>query len=524
MRVSYAKKTQSFSQSTPLACYSRLQPIGHPRRQNSTFETGLIISPFITVGISPLTLDHIDVEATIKKVQQLLAEETQLSTALRSTLEVLLMLVQIMVNRLSLTSRNSSKPPSTDRFPKRDQSAGSGKKSGGQPGRIGTTLEKIDDPDVLKQITIDRSILPPGDYELMGYECRQVFDIDIQRVVTEYQAEIIQNQQGQRFTAPFPPEVTKAVQYGVGVKVHSVYLSQYQLIPYNRVQEHFQEQLSLPISEGSIFAYNRQAYELLEQFEQKVIVKLLNTRVVHADETGINMNGKNHWLHCVCSPQWTLFYAHEKRGFEAMESRALLTFFSGILVHDHWKPYFKLTCQHALCNSHHLRELAFAHEQEGQAWAKLMIDLLESLLKEVYSQGGALSEEQAAPYRDQYQTILKEAELECPPPPEPEGTGRKKGRLKRSKSRNLLERLVDFEQETLRFMIDVEVPFTNNQGENDIRMTKLHQKISGCFRSREGADIFCRVRSYLSTCRKNNVSATDALTMLFEGRLPDFIL
>jgi len=474
--------------------------------------------------VSLLIVDNIDVEATIKKVQQLLAEETQLSTALRSTLEVLLMLVQIMANRLSLTSRNSSKPPSTDRFPKRDKSEGLGKKSGGQPGRIGTTLEKIDNPDVIQPLMVDRSTLPPGDYALIGYERRQVFDIDIHRVVTEYQAEILQNQQGQRFTAPFPPEVTKAAQYGVGVKVQSVYLSQYQLIPYNRVQEHFQHQLSLPISEGSIFAYNRQAYELLEQFERKLIAKLLKTRVVHADETGINIKGDNHWLHCVCSPQWTLYYAHEKRGLEAMESMALLTLFSGILVHDHWKSYFKLACQHALCNSHHLRELAFAHEQEGQAWAKLMIDLLESILKAVYSQDGILSEEQATPYREQYRTILKEAEIECPPPPEPEEGKRKKGRLKRSKSRNLLERLIDFEQETLRFMTDAEVPFTNNQGENDIRMTKLHQKISGCFRSMEGANIFCRVRSYLSTCRKNNVSATEALTMLFEGRLPDFIL
>jgi transposase len=127
--------------------------------------------------------------------------------------------------------------------------------------------------------------------------------------------------------------------------------------------------------------------------------------------------------------------------------------------------------------------------------------------------------------RTLYRAILKQAELECPPPPEPEGKDRKKrGRTKRSKSRNLLERLRDFEQETLRFMTDEEVSFTNNQGENDIRMTKLHQKISGCFRSMEGAKIFCRVRSYLSTCRKNDVSATDALTMLFEGRLPDFIL
>ena len=154
-----------------------------------------------------------------------------------------------------------------------------------------------------------------------------------------------------------------------------------------------------------------------------------------------------------------------------------------------------------------------------------MIELLECILDDVYSQGGMLPEDQAVQYREQYRAILKQAELECPPPPDPEGKERKKrGRTKRSKSRNLLERLRNFEQETLRFMTDEEVAFTNNQGENDIRMTTLHQKISGCFRSMEGAKIFCRVRSYLSTCRKNDVSATDALTMLFEGRLPDLIL
>jgi transposase len=427
---------------------------------------------------------------------------------------------------LSLNSGNSSQPPSTDRFSKSDkaQKEDSGKKSGGQPGRVGATLEKIDDPDDIKSLTVDRSTLPPGDYRFVGFDCRQVFDIDIRRFVTEYQAEILENQQGQRFTAAFPAGVTKAAQYGNGVKVQSVYLSQYQLIPYKRVAEHFKDQLKLPISEGSVYAYNRQAYELLETFEQKVIAKLRQSKVVHADETGINIGGKNHWLHCVSSPQWTLYYAHAKRGLEAMNSKTLLALFSGILVHDHWKPYFKLGCLHALCNAHHLRELTFAYEQDGQAWAKNMLDLLEAILQDVHTQGGALTADQAGNCIEQYRAVLDHAERECPPPPEPEGTKRRRGRTKRSKSRNLLERLRDYEQETLRFMTDVDVPFTNNQGENDIRMTKLHQKISGCFRSQEGADFFCRIRSYLSTCRKNDVSATTALTLLFEGKLPEFIL
>jgi transposase len=169
-----------------------------------------------------------------------------------------------------------------------------------------------------------------------------------------------------------------------------------------------------------------------------------------------------------------------------------------------------------------LRELAYAYEQENQAWAKQMTELLQTMLHAVHSHSGLLSEQQMSDFIVQYRALLKDAERECPPPDLPKTPGQH-GRPKRSKSRNLLERLINYETETLRFLTDPDVPFTNNQGENDIHMTKLNQKISGCFRSQEGADIFCRVRSYLSTCRKNNVSATRGLTLLFEGRLPDFM-
>ena len=475
-----------------------------------------------------MTVDKIDVEVTIKKVQQLLAEEEHLSVALRAALEVLLVLVQLLANRLNLNSRNSSKPPSTDRFNKDDKDnsddkQGKNKKPGGQPGRIGTTLQKVDAPDEIKLLELDRTTLPPGEYKVDGFESRQVFDIDIRRVVIEYRAEILVNQFGNRFIAPFPEAVTKAVQYGNGVKAQAVYLSQYQLIPYQRVQEQFQDQFQLPISVGSIFTFNQRAYALLEQFELKLIPKMLLSSVLHADETGINISGKNHWLHCISNPQWTLYYAHAKRGSEAMTAMNVLPQFTGILCHDHWKPYFKLNCLHALCNAHHLRELTCAEEQDHQEWAKQMRELLLNIEQAVKAQGGALPEPQAIRYTEQYRALLEQAELECPPP-DPQRKPGQRGRVKRSKSRNLLERLLNYEQETLRFMIDARVPFTNNQGENDIRMTKVHQKISGCFRSQEGAEIFCRVRSYLSTCRKNNVSASEALTLMFDGKLPEFIL
>ena len=217
-------------------------------------------------------------------------------------------------------------------------------------------------------------------------------------------------------------------------------------------------------------------------------------------------------------------YAHGKRGTEAMNEKGVLPLFNGILCHDHWKPYYQYTaCLHSLCNAHHMRELERAYEQDNQQWAKDMQDLLQNILTDVKAQGGSVSAEKAEYYTEAYRSLLDKAQSECPPPDELRKPGQR-GRIKRSKSRNLLERLQLYEQDVLRFMSNPIVPFTNNQGENDIRMTKVHQKISGCFRSKDGADIFCRVRSYLSTCQKNDVSATQALDLLFNGKLPDFIL
>ena len=204
-----------------------------------------------------------------------------------------------------------------------------------------------------------------------------------------------------------------------------------------------------------------------------------------------------------------------------MEALGILPNFDGVLCHDHWKPYYKYDCDHALCNAHHIRELTCAFEQYEQKWAKSMQDLLEEINVKTIKASGCLSEKQQDAYRLKYRKLLAEADVECPPPKDKRKKGQR-GRIKKSKPRNLLERLRDYEADTLRFMTSIEVPFTNNQGERDIRMTKVQQKISGCFRSMNGAQIFCRVRSYLSTCKKHGISATTALALLFEGKLPDF--
>jgi len=374
-------------------------------------------------------------------------------------------------------------------------------------------------------IKIDRSSLPADRrYQQAGFETRQVFDIDIKRVVTEYRAQVLEDDQGNKFVAPFPEGVTKAVQYRTGIKAHSVYMSQFQLIPYNRIQDYFVDQLNIPVSEGSISNFNKEAFQRLVDFENRVKNELAVSAFAHADETGINMGGKRHWLHCVSNDYLTLFYPHEKRGTDAMNDMGILPRFKGILCHDHWKPYYKYEdCTHALWKAHHLRELTRAWEQDGQQWAEKMKNLLETINCKVTDAGGALNAQESQKYRLEYRGLIKQAEIECPEPSRPKKKG-KRGRIKKSKSRNLLERLRAFELDVLRFMDNEFVSFTNNLGENDIRMTKVQQKISGCFRSMAGAKIFCRVRSYLTTCRKQGIKSSRALELLLNGKLPDFLM
>lgn len=468
-----------------------------------------------------MKLDNIDVDTAINNARQLIEQERDLSPALRSALDVLLLLLSLLLNRTTLNSRNSSKPPSTDPNRIKPTRTKSNKTTGAQPGHAGKTLTKIVNPDVVDVIKLDRRDLPKGKYTQRGFETRQVFDINISRVVTEYRAQILEDAQGRCFVAPFPEGVTKAAQYGNKLKAHAVYLSQYQLLPYKRIQEYFVDQLQIPLSEGSIFNFNMKAYERLEDFEQYSKDQLAQATVAHADETGININGKRHWLHCTSNELWTHYYPHAKRGKLAMDEIGILPRFKGVLCHDHWKPYYRYSFSHSLCNAHHLRELTRAWEQDNQAWANSIGQLLKTINKAVDEAGGALSRDKSEAYRQHYRKITQDAQVECPPPKRSPGVA-KRGRIKRSKARNLLERLIDYEEDVLRFMEDKEVPFTNNRGENDIRMTKVHQKISGCFRSQKGAMIFCRVRGYLSTCRKQGISASDAMRSVFEGELPSF--
>lgn len=473
---------------------------------------------------------EIDPKELIESVANMLDNERSLSPAFAAAIKLMLFLMEHLINRVSLNSKNSSKPPSTDhdKDKGKDKDSNENKKNnkdrrkpGGQPGRTGTQLKPVSNPDEVKVLEIDQSVLPKGRYKDVGYESRQVIDFKISVHVIEYRAQILEDANGKQFVAEFPIFVTRPVQYGTKIKATAVYMTQYQFLPYNRNVDYFTDHVGLNLSPGSIFNFNKEAYTLLERFEQISKERLIISPCVNSDETGINIAGKRKWLHTACNEKWTHFFPHDKRGTEAMDDIGILPHFKGFLCHDHWKAYFKYDCSHVLCNAHHLRELEWSATEDKQQWATELRDFLKKLNIKVKNAGGNLTKEQSAYYLKRYKQILHTAEQECPVPNTERKKG-KRGRMKKSKSRNLLERLSTYHKEVLRFMNEIDVPFTNNQGENDLRMAKVQQKISGCFRSLEGAKIFCRIRGYLNTCRKHGVDATEALEILFGGKLPDF--
>jgi transposase len=465
-----------------------------------------------------LASQKVIVSKAVETARDALRTDETFSESARVVISSLIDIVAICTGQLGLNSSNSSKPPSSDpnRVRRSRTTKGKCRKPGGQKGHKGSRLELIENPTVIEELLIDRRTLPAGKWTPVGFDKRQVFDIEVSFSVTEYQAEMLKNESGEIFVAEFPEGVTELAQYGVGVKATSVYLSQYQLIPQARVQDALNTQYGLPITKGSVNNFNILAAQTLRdwKFEDWLRSCLVESPVLHADETGTNINSIRYWIHCLCNESLTYFHVDPKRGQEAMERMGVLSDFKGQLVHDHWKPYFLYLCTHVLCNAHHLRELERAIDQDSQKWAKRMKKLLEEINIKVNESGGKLSNKKIKQYQKQYRKILRSGNKECP---------ENKKQRAQSKSRNLLERLITFEEETLRFMVEEQTPFTNNQGERDLRMNKVQQKISGCFRAERGAKDFCLIRSYLSTCRKQGMTPIEALRALFNGAKPKFM-
>ena len=352
-------------------------------------------------------------------------------------------------------------------------------------------------------------------------EKRQVFDIPPSKLeVTEHQVEIKECPAcGHINKAGFPEDVIAPVQYGPRIKATAVYLKGYQLLPSGRTAELFQDLFSCGLSEGTLDNIINDTSLRLENTIEQIKEQLQKTSLAHFDETGISLMGKRHWLHAASTESLTHYEFHAKRGTEAMDDIGILPNFHGRAIHDFWKPYLTYeNYSHGLCNAHHLRELTFLYEEQEENWAKNMIDCLleiKTTVDAARNTRNGLVKEQLHKFEKRYQRILNKGytvnSLENKPP------GRKKrGRPKKSKARNLLERLDKHRKKALAFMYDFNVPFDNNLVERDVRMAKVQQKISGTFRSENGAKAFCRIRSYISTVRKNSIDVLEAIENIFK--------
>jgi transposase len=434
--------------------------------------------------------------------------------------------------QIAKNSRNSSKPPSSDGFNKppkpKSRRERSGKPPGGQTGHEGHRLEPVENPDHTVHHPVDECEQcghglggAPAD----GYEKRQTFDLPpLTLEVTEHKADIKQcGHCGHETRGQFPDGVDVLAQYGPRLRSLMVYLNTYQFIPYGRLQEFMNDVFSCSLSQGTLVHANEECAKHLEATYEQIKAHIRAGAVAHFDETGLNIQGKLSWLHVAGTEDATCYMAHAKRGREAMDAMGILPGFKGKAVHDHWDPYFGYgECEHTLCNAHHLRELVFVSEQYDQVWAQEMIDCLLDIKASVDQRKAEevkeLSATETAEFERRYDEILEKGFRENPSLPTSEDLGKKKrGRKKQSKPKNLLDRLAEDKQATLAFMCDFNVPFDNNLAERDGRMMKVQQKISGVFRSHNGVNSFCRIRSYISTARKNTVNILEAIQAAFSG-------
>jgi transposase len=419
--------------------------------------------------------------------------------------------------RLNNNSGNSSQPPSSDWYRKQPALPKKSKgKKGGTVGHKGRTLRQLEKPDKIVICKAEECSCGHLLKDLSGsiVEKRQVFDLPKPRLeVTEYQiVKTICPSCGKEQKGKAPENVRAPVQYGTGVKAFAVMLNNGYKIPFKKIQLLFTDMFGYPINESTVYRANQICYEKLEESEQIIKSKVVQSKTVHADETGIRVAGKLAWLHTATTENYTYLFTHQKRGKEALNSsKSVISNINGWLVHDCWSSYFAYTnLKHATCGAHILRELQGLVENNNTKWAKVF----KSFLLNLYQMPIEKRIEQKQVILSRFDSICNIAQKAEPPPKRVS----QRGRAKRTKGRNLLERLIKYKSAVLAFAFNQEVPFTNNLAERDIRPAKIKQKISNCFRTFNGSEIYARIEGFISTARKNNQNIFFELSNAFENK------
>jgi transposase len=446
--------------------------------------------------------------------------------AVMQTVQTMQQRIDALEGQLRKNSRNSHKPPSSDGLKKpqpRSLRKASGRKPGGQTGHGGSTLKFAEHPDAVVMHLLPSRCDRCGE-RLQTQEAptirRQVFDL-VKPVlqVTEHQGFETHCTCGKYHRSAFPVEATAPVQYGPLIKATLVYLTQQQLLPMARTAQMVEDLYGIKLSPGTVHAYIEQAAEQLAASHEQIAQSMREQPVVHFDETGQRAAARLRWLHVASTSDLTWYFTHDKRGQLAMDDAKILPKFKGVAVHDGWASYRDYDCRHALCNAHHLRELIYLEETTQQPWTRTMINFLCDTKQEAdkaKSDHLPITPKRLGHLRQTYDSILCEGELANPLSSIRKGA---RGKVKQTPAVNLLKRLRQHSEDVLRFLEDLAVPFDNNQAERDIRMPKLKQKTSGCFRTIDGADGFAVIRSYLATLRKQGRDVFEALIGSFRHQV-----
>jgi len=428
--------------------------------------------------------------------------------------------IKELERRLGLNSDNSNKPPSSDGYGKKPKQTNlrekTDKKSGGQEGHAGNNLEQVDNPNRI----IDHCPSVCGECggalgieQSTGHRRRQVFDIPKPQPieVTEHRAHRCQCPNcGTKTDASFPGDVTAPTQYGANIAAVVVYLQQWHLVPEDRLAELIRDVFGLNLTSATIAAMSQRKAEQWSDLADYIGELVKKAPVKHMDETGLRVCAALHWLHVASTWLLTFYRAPLRRN-------AMMEGVTGIIIHDFWKPYLGMVgVTHGLCNAHHLRELKALLEMDNEPWALQMYRFLRHACHAVN-----LSREKKQSLDPafvkwllaRYDRIIAQGLTfhQAMTPIDPPGI-KKRGRPRQRKGHNLVERLRDHKDDALRFLTNSDVPFTNNQAERDIRMMKLKQKISGCFRTETGAKNFAILRTVLSTARKQGWNILEAIT------------
>ena len=459
--------------------------------------------------------------------------------SLQDTISSLQATIKELQRQLGLNSQNSSKPPSTDGFKKprtKSLRQSSGKKVGGQKAHKGSCQKIPHEPDEVKQHYPDKCLTCPHLSECKSsgsvFQCGQsrfVIDAKIETIVTEHQAMEVAHCpcSNEKLSATFPSDVKAYTQYGSTISVLATIFNTFGAVSTNRIQTIFKNLLDVTISEATILSMIDKGASLVTDTVKQIKAHIeTNSDIAHADETGLNVNSQKYWVHTASTDKYTYLILHKRRGLEGVKANGAIVDYKGVVVHDCWGPYFKLdNIKHSVCCAHILRELnGVIDAEESHVWAKrfkhLLLNMKKSKEQALDSNKTELDESLLKLLLKEYDEILDYADIEFPSPKKVEGKGR--GRTKKGKTRSLIERLRKLKDEVCRFVQDFTVPFDNNLAERDLRNIKTKIKVSGCFRTTEGAENYLKIMSYIGTAKKNGINAVKALKAAFDST-PDII-